>query len=304
MCAICGKEAVYLRPYSSECCCGSCYAKSVEKRVQRTISKYRMLRLGDRVALALSGGKDSISLLHILSKLEKQHSHSRMFAVTIDEGIEDYRREAIEIAEENCRKLGVEHHVYTFKNLYGYTLDEVAAAARRGGKPFICSYCGILRRKALNLAAKKLDATKLVTAHNLDDEVQSMVMNLLRGDLASMRRAEPEEEGEKLIPRVKPLREVPEKEVALYAFLKGTRFQSLRCGYLETSLRSDVRRFLNMLDAKHPGMKFAAYRSFEKIKPLLKPTENRDISLCKLCGEPTARDVCMACKTLKDLGLA
>ena len=198
----------------------------------------------------------------------------------------------------------MEYHVYTFKSLYGYTLDEVAAAARRRGKSFICSYCGILRRKALNLAAKKLDVARLVTAHNLDDEVQSMVMNLLRGDLASMRRGEAEpEEGVELVPRVKPLREVPEREVALYAFLKEIRFQSLRCGYLETSLRSDVRRFLNALEAKHPGMKFAAYRSFEKIKPLLRPTENRDISLCKLCGEPTARDVCMACQTLKDLGL-
>lgn len=303
-CDVCGKEATYFRPYSGERYCDNCYVKAIEKRVQHTISKHRMLRPDDKVALALSGGKDSVSLLHILSGLEKRFPRSKMVAITIDEGIEGYRSEAVEIAEENCEKLDVEHHVYTFKGLYGYALDEIAYVARQKGKPFICSYCGILRRKALNVAAKKLNAAKLVTAHNLDDEVQSMVMNLLRGDLASLSREEHElDEGEELIPRVKPLREVPEREVALYAFLKKIRFQSLRCNYLETSLRSDVRGFLNTLETKHPGMKFTIYRSFEKIKPLLRSSEKRGLNLCRICGEPTTREVCMACQTLKDLGL-
>ncbi len=312
-CDQCGGEAVYTRPYSGEHLCKDCYTSSIEKRVQHTVSRHRMLRPGDRVALALSGGKDSVSLLYILSRLETRFPKSSLVAVTIDEGIEGYRQEAVEIAAESCRDLGVEHRVYSFKELFGCTLDEVAEAAHQRGKPFVCSYCGVLRRKALNLAAKELGATKLATAHNLDDEVQSAVMNFLRGDLTSMRRGEPaEEEGGGvsevggLVSRVKPLCEVPEKEVALYAYLRGVRLQSLRCGYLESSLRSDVRRFLNGLEEKHAGMKFSAYRSFEKVRPLLRAQESRaaGVNACRVCGEPAAGEVCMACQVLAELGLA
>jgi len=263
-----------------------------------------MLRPDDRVALALSGGKDSVSLLHIMTRLEERFPRSEIVAITVDEGITGYRSEAVEIARENCERLDVEHRVYSFKRLYGHTLDVIADAARQRGKLFICSYCGILRRKALNIAAREVEATKLATAHNLDDEVQSMVMNLLRGDLVSMSRGEYDLEGdETLVPRVKPLCEVPEREVALYAFLRKIRFQSLPCNYLETSLRSDVRRFLNMLENKHPGMKFTVYRSFKKIRPYLKVLEERNLGRCKICDEPTTREICMACQTLKDLDL-
>lgn len=262
-----------------------------------------MLKPNDRIALALSGGKDSVSLLHIMRRLEESFPQSKMVAITIDEGIASYRSEAVEIAEENCEKLDVEHRVYSFKKLYGYTLDEIADSAKQKDKPFICSYCGILRRKALNVSAKELEATNLVTAHNLDDEVQSMLMNLIRGDMTSMSRGEDDLVREGLVPRVKPLCEVPEREVALYAFLKKIRFQSLPCPYLETSLRSDVRRFLNMLESKHPGIKFTVYKSFEKMLSRMKLSEERSLGSCRICGEPAARDICMACQTLKDLGL-
>jgi uncharacterized protein (TIGR00269 family) len=108
-------------------------------------------------------------------------------------------------------------------------------------------------------------------------------------------------EYEGLVPRIKPLCKVPEKEVALYAFLKKVRFQSLPCPYLETSLRSDVRRFLNRLESKHPGMKFTVYNSFKKLKPQLRCPEERRLDRCKSCGEPTSREICMACQMLGKL---
>lgn len=301
-CTFCGGNAFYLRPYSGEQLCTSCYVQAIEKQVQRTITNYKMLKPDDKVALALSGGKDSVSLLHILSRLEERFPKSRLVAVTIDEGIGVYRSEAVEIAKETCKNLGVEHHVYSFKTLYGCTLDEIADAAKQREKPFICSYCGILRRKALNLAARNVGGTKLATGHNLDDEVQSMMMNLLRGDVSRMLVKEENVTGIDLIPRIKPLCEVPEREVALYAFLKHARFQSLPCPYLETSLRNDVRKFLNTLEAKHSGMKFTLYRSFEKIRPQFKSAEEYNLNHCKVCGEPTTEQVCMACQILQELG--
>jgi len=293
-----------VRPYSGENLCKKCFLEAIEKKVQHTISRYGLLKPNDRVALALSGGKDSVSLLHIMSRLEEQFPRSDIVAITIDEGIEGYRSEALEIAKENCDLLDVEHRIYPFKRLYGCSLDKIVKKARRCGKPFICSYCGILRRKALNIAAREVEATKIATAHNLDDEVQSMIINILRGDIARMSRGEYDLNNDKrLVPRIKPLCKIPEKEIALYAYLKNIRFQSLPCNYLETSLRNDVRRFLNMLEDKHSGMKFTIYRSFEKILSQLNYSDKRVRGWCKICGEPTTRKICMACQTLKDLDL-
>jgi uncharacterized protein (TIGR00269 family) len=263
-----------------------------------------MVKPNTRIAFALSGGKDSTVLLHILRKLKITFSRSPLVAITIDEGISDYRTEAIRIARETCDKLQVEHHVYSFQELYGVTLDELATKARRLGHDFICSYCGILRRKALNFAARDVAGSQLATAHNLDDEVQSMVMNLLRGDLTSMSRSNyTVTEEPRLIPRIKPLCEVLEQEVALYAFLANLPFQSFPCKYSETSLRNDVRDFLNTLEEKHPSMKFSLYRTLEKIRPHLSFANVESLGWCELCGEPTTQKQCRACQLLRDLNL-
>ena len=300
-CNFCNGEAIYHRPYSGEHHCELCYIKAVEKQVQRTITRHRMLKPDDYVAIAVSGGKDSVSLIHIISTLEARFPQSKLVAITIDEGVSGYRSEAIDIARECCEKFGIEHRLHSFKKLYGYTLDEIAECAKEKGVPHVCSYCGVLRRKALNVAAREAQATKLATAHNLDDEVQSMVMNFLRGDISRMSGHQLGLECEGLVPRVKPLCKVPEKEVALYAFLKKVRFQSLPCPYSETSLRSDVRRFLNKLENKHPGMKFTVYKSFGRVQQQLRFQEERRLSRCNICGEPTSRETCMACQMLRKL---
>jgi uncharacterized protein (TIGR00269 family) len=263
-----------------------------------------MMQPNSCIAFALSGGKDSVVLLHILRKLETKFPRTPLVAITIDEGISHYRTEAIQIAQATCRKLHVEHHVYTFQTLYGITLDALAAKAKRSGQGFICSYCGILRRKALNLAARDVGAEQLATAHNLDDEVQSSVMNLLRGDLASMATHHSgNTEGPRLIPRIKPLCEVLEREVALYAFLENLPFQSFPCPYLETSLRNDVRTFLNTLEQKHPSMKFSLYRTLEKIRPQLSFPNQGALGWCERCGEPSTQQQCRACQILQALNL-
>jgi len=125
-CTICNRnEAVYTRPYSGEKLCGRCFCRSIEDKVRATISKYDMFKHDDKIMLAVSGGKDSVTLLHILTKIERTFPRTSLSAVTIDEGIEGYRDEALKIAERNCRKLGVEHIVVSFKEMYGLELDEI-----------------------------------------------------------------------------------------------------------------------------------------------------------------------------------
>jgi uncharacterized protein (TIGR00269 family) len=260
----------------------------------------------DRVAVAVSGGKDSLSLLYILNKIEEKFPKSELIAITIDEGISNYRAEAIKLADEHCQTLKIEHYTRSFKEVYGYDLDEIVKAAEARGKLTSCSYCGILRRKALNFVAKEVNASKLATGHNLDDEVQSMVMNLLRGDIYQMRRIgsvlETKDNG--FVEKVKPLCHLPEKEVALYAYLKKIRFQTISCPYMETSMRSDIRRFLNSLEEKHAGIKFNIFQTFKKIKDQLGSEERKNnINYCTICHEPTSGKTCRACNILSSLGL-
>lgn len=308
VCTVCGrKEPFFLRPYSGERLCRKCFVESVEEKTRATIAKYRMLKYDDRIAVAVSGGKDSVSLLHILAKSERKFPKASLVVVTVDEGIKGYRDEALEIAADNCRKLGVEHHVVSFKKLYGYTLDEIVKRLRQidDGTETSCAYCGVLRRRALNLAAREVRANKIATAHTLDDEVQTMLLNIFHGDVLRISREKPvtDEVHPKLVQKIKPFCEIPEKETALYAYVKKVRFQSSPCPYASEALRGDVRVMLNRLEEKRPGIKFTIFRSVERIRPAIEEIARRDgLGECSLCGEPSAEKVCRTCQLLGQIG--
>ncbi|MBC7130096.1 tRNA 2-thiocytidine biosynthesis protein TtcA, partial [Candidatus Bathyarchaeota archaeon] len=248
MCSVCKRrEAFFFRPYSGEKLCRRCFVNSIERKVRATIAKYNMLTFDDRIAVAVSGGKDSLSLLHVLTKIEQEYPQSSIVAVSVDEGIKGYRDEALELAALNCEKLGIEHHVISFKELYGCTLDEMVEVLRTKNDVLTpCAYCGVLRRKALNIIARKVKATKLALAHTLDDEVQTVMLNILHGDVMRIAREKPvTDEAEKFVKRIKPFCEIPEKESTLYAYVKGIKFQSIPCPYASEAMRNDIRVFLN-----------------------------------------------------------
>ncbi|MEM3549767.1 MAG: TIGR00269 family protein [Candidatus Bathyarchaeia archaeon] len=306
-CTICrNREAFYHRPYSGERLCRRCFVKSVENKVRTTIAEYGMLEYDDRVAVAVSGGKDSVSLLHVLAKIEREYPKSSLVAVSVDEGIKGYRDEAIEIAMENCEKLSVEHHVISFKELYGFTLDEIVERlrAKRGLRLTPCAYCGVLRRKALNIIARKVKAEKLATAHTLDDEAQTVLLNILQGDALRLAREKPftDEAHPKLVKRIKPFCQIPERETALFAYFKGIKFQRYPCPYASQAMRSDVRFFLNRMEEKHSGLKFALINSAEKIRRAMEKTVGKEgLRECLQCGEPTSQEICKACEMLQEL---
>ena len=302
ICSVCKvREAVYFRPYSGERLCRSCFCESIKERVRRTISRYEMFEYDSRIAFGVSGGKDSLSLLHIIAKIEEDFPRAELIAITVDEGIRGYRDEAVRLAEEGCRALGVELRVLSFKDIFGYTLDEIADRTN-GGSRTPCSFCGVLRRRALNSAARKIGADRLVTAHNLDDMAQTVLLNILRGDHRRLALLDPagEDVSERFVRRVKPYCEVPERESALYAYLIGIRFQSKPCPYAATAMRNDMRNFLNRMEVKRPGTKFIVFRSIQRILPLLK-RETELLGFCPICGEPTTGEICRTCGMLQIL---
>jgi len=309
VCTVCkSREAFFFRPYSGERLCRRCFARAIEEKVRATIAKYRMLEFNDRIAVAVSGGKDSVSLLHILAKTERDFPKASLVAVTVDEGIREYRDEALKIAAENCKRLGIEHYMVSFKKLYGYTLDEIVEHLIEYGRRDLtsCAYCGVLRRKALNMAAREVKADKLATAHTLDDETQTILLNILHGDPSRLARMKPvtDDVHLKLVQRIKPFCEIPEKETALYAYIKKISFQDIPCPYASEAMRNDIRLFLNRMEQKHSGIKFTIFKSIEKIRPAMeKMVMKEELTECVECGEPTTGETCKTCEMLKQLKL-
>jgi uncharacterized protein (TIGR00269 family) len=305
VCSICKtKEAFFYRPHSGERLCKRCFSESVEAKVRSTITHYHMLNFDDHLAVAVSGGKDSLSLLHILVKIKKRRPQTTLTAVTVDEGIKGYRDEALEIAAKNCEKLGVPHHTVSFRELYGYSLDEIIQKARENGQTQLtaCAYCGVLRRKAINAGARQVKATKVATGHTLDDEVQTVLMNIFRGDIARLAKEKPvtSEVHPLFVQKIKPLCEIPEKESALYAYVKKIAFQDTPCPYASEALRNDIRGIINRMEQKHPGTKFTVSKSLERLRPALEATQAKDhFRTCRECGEPSALDLCKACELLR-----
>jgi uncharacterized protein (TIGR00269 family) len=265
-----------------------------------------MLRFDDHLAVAVSGGKDSLSLLYILSKLQKHRPKTTLTAVTVDEGIGGYRDEALDIAKKMCKKLQIPHHLVSFNQLYGYSLDEIMSKAQRKGQITLtaCSYCGVLRRRAINVGARQVKANKVATGHTLDDEAQTVLMNILRGDITRLTKEKPvtKEVHPLFVQKIKPFCEIPEKESALYAYTKKIDFQDTPCPYASEAFRNDVRGMLNRLEKNHAGTKFTVLRTLEKLQPAIEATLKKEaFKICKECGEPSTLDLCKACEMLRDI---
>jgi uncharacterized protein (TIGR00269 family) len=258
-----------------------------------------MIVSGDHVAVALSGGKDSTALLLILSRLLPSLGSVRLSAITIDEGISGYREETVRAAVEQVKKYGISHVLFTFGELYGSPLDEIL----RGREQEACSVCGILRRKAFNVAAERAGSTKLATGHNLDDEAQSVFMNVLRGDLHRLMRDSGRDSEGRFIPRVKPLMYITEKEVAVYLMLQDAWRDLPECPYAVHALRGEVRTMLAALESRHPGAMISLMKSREKIEGCCPAGLVKEpIRRCQRCGDPCSGEICQFCRLVGSRG--
>jgi len=229
-CSMCDENAIVSQRYSGKHLCGGHFIEDFDERVEETLKKSATIKQDDRIAVAVSGGKDSTALLYALNKILTGKG-TRIFAITVDEGINGYRDDTIKSARKITEDLGIEHVIVSFRDLYGFELDEII----EGKEAAPCTYCGVFRKNALNKTAKYLGATKVATGHNLDDEAQSVLMNYMKGDIERLMRFRPRRIQPGLIPRIKPFREIPEKETALYCMINGIYAESRECPYAKLS---------------------------------------------------------------------
>lgn len=296
-CDKCSGRAVYLRRYSGQRFCREHFLEYFEARAVRTMRQGEMLEEGDLVGVGVSGGKDSLTTLFLLEKLRDKYA-LELHAIAVDEGIPGYREETLRAARRFCSRYGIRLHEVSFEEGYGFTLS--GADRKRNA----CTYCGVLRRKLLNDKARDLGLSKLATGHNLDDEVQVVMMNYLSGDLERIARYGSPGDGVDFVRRIKPLAEMPEKEVALYALLRGLEASFAECPYAREGLRFKVRSWLNSLEKEHAGIKFSILRGYRKLLPFLRELGNREIRRCERCGSAASGVVCKACQLLEEINTA
>jgi len=296
-CNRCGNLAVYSRKYSGESLCSLCFSDSIVKKMAKTISKYNMIKDGDVVGVAVSGGKDSLSLLHVLKKMSESHNF-KLIAITVDEGIPSYRDEALEIVRNFCNIHGVEHRSYAYKELFDLTLEE-SLDLRENEKTTSCSICGILRRRAIDFGAKDLDVDVIATGHNLDDILQTFIINVLSGDTNKIGWMEPITSNR--IRKIKPFCEIYENEIVFYAFTNEIPFQSEQCPHMNEGIRTEIREFLNSLENHHSGIKNSMYGSVMRLVPIVKNANHKQRRVCQKCGNQCTGEVCSVCTMLINL---
>lgn len=297
-CDRCENNAVYSRKYSGENLCSDCFSNSILRKTAKTISKYNMIQNNELVCVAVSGGKDSLALLHVLSKMAKNHNF-RIHAVTIDEGIPGYREEALDIVKEFCAKLGVEHTIYPYRELFGLTLDD-SLKQNENDRLSSCSICGTFRRRAMDHAAKQIDASVIATGHNLDDVLQTFVINTLSGDTNKIGWMDPDTSDNSLR-KIKPFCEIYESEIVFYAFTNNLPFQTEPCPHTNEGIRTEIREFLNKLENSHSGIKNSMYRSVLKISQTMKDANYKEKTRCTSCGSECTGKICSVCKMIIDL---
>ena len=297
-CQKCENTAVYTRKYSGESLCSECFSNSILRKAAKTISKYNMIKNDDLVCVGVSGGKDSLVLLDTLKKMSQSHNF-KIIVVTIDEGIPGYRDEALDIVKSFCEKIDVEFKTYSYQDLFGMTLSE-SLELRESEKTSSCSICGTFRRRALDHAAKEIGANVIATGHNLDDTLQTFLINTLSGDTTKIGWMNPDNDGKELR-KIKPLSEIYESEIVFYAFTNNLPFQSEPCPHMNEGIRTEIREFLNSLEDNRSGIKNNMYHSILKISDVLKASNVKKKRNCQICGNECSGIICSVCSMISSL---
>ncbi|MGL6297690.1 MAG: TIGR00269 family protein [Methanobacteriaceae archaeon] len=261
-------------------------------RINHLINEYELIKDGELIAVALSGGKDSVLTLVALSKFQEESSTEfEIVAISVDEGIHGYREHGLELARNLTEELGIKLIETSIASDFGFTLDEIYSKFKSP-----CIPCGVFRRNILNKTAYSIGANKIATGHNLDDEIQSFLMSFIRGDTVKFSKFGPELDAihPKLVPRIKPLWNTPEKEVGMWAVLNNKEIHLDECPYSSLSLRSKIKGFLNHCEEEKPGTKVNILESFKK--NLNFPKQVANLNECEICKEPTSGKVCKTCE--------
>lgn len=288
-------------------------AKAFENKIKRTIERYGLIDKDDKILVACSGGKDSTVLLYILHKLGYD-----VEALSIDLHLGEHSSQNMDNVRRFCKKHKIRLHLFDIKKMLGKGIIELDKESRgnrsgKGGRKSrkessICMTCGIVKRWALNRKARELKATKLATGHNLNDESETVLMNLLKGNpeiglnmgpMTGGHRNDKSSRG--FVQRIKPLYFCTNEEVREYSEYLGFSVLYEPCPHSSNVFRRKIRRELIELEKEYPGVRLRLVKNFLKLLPKLSKdygagkAGEKNIGVCELCGEPSRNRVCRLC---------
>lgn len=285
-CALCKTErALIKRPKNHQKLCRTCFIQIFEDEVHHTIINSKLFYSGEKVAIGASGGKDSTVLASILKTLNERHNYGLdLVLLSIDEGIKGYRDDSLETVKRNAAQYDMPLKIVGYDELYGWTMDQVVETIGKKGN---CTYCGVFRRQALDRGSKMLGIKHVVTGHNADDVAETVLMNLLRGDLPRLSRATSIVTGDSNsdVKRSKPLKYSYEKEIVLYAHHKKLDYFSTECIYSPEAFRGSARSLIKNLEKVRPSAILDIVRSGEDMARLV-PGKQPNNCACK--GKPAS----------------
>ena len=300
-CRRCAEKAAINMPQHKLALCKEHYLAWIVDQTERIIYKYRMFSHQDRLLVAVSGGKDSLSLWNILWQLG-YHADGLYIGLGIDEGIR-YSDESQRLAEQFASQRGLSLLVVNIQQQYGETVPAMAARTYRGYKK-PCAVCGLAKRHVMNRVAHEGGYDVLTTGHNLDDEAATLLSNTMNWIPGYLVRQGPVLEANQpgLVRKAKPLCRLYEREMAAYALLSGIEYVYDECPFAEGTKSIYYKEILNKLEADRPGAKLSFYLTFLQAKEngLFAPQADPELEAmhsCPSCGQPTtAPGECAFCR--------
>ncbi|KAF1957011.1 adenine nucleotide alpha hydrolases-like protein [Byssothecium circinans] len=299
-CANCATNpAAIVRPKDRSALCKPCFFTVFETEIHHTITSTNLFTRGERIAIGASGGKDSTVLASVLKTLNERYDYGvELILLSIDEGIKGYRDDSLETVKKNAKEYGMELTILGYRELYGWTMDQVVEQVGKKGN---CTYCGVFRRQALDRGAARLGVKHVVTGHNADDVAETVLMNLLRGDLPRLSRttsivtstpsaaSSTDPTSHTNIKRSKPLKYAYEKEIVLYAHHKNLTYFSTECIYSPEAFRGSARALIKNLERVRPSAILDVVRSGEDMAKLCPGSDEGCGGKCS-SSEPAAEE--------------
>lgn len=307
-CRTCGAKASVNMRQHRLALCREHYLEWIPEQTERFIKKYHMFARDEKILVAVSGGKDSLSLWHILVKLGYQ-TDGVYLGLGIDGGI-DYSHESQRLTEKFAHQNNLKLHIVDIENEYGKPIPVLSEISHRGhGKP--CAVCGLAKRHEMNRIARDLGYDVLATGHNLDDEAAVLFGNTLVWESEYLLRQGPvlpARDG--LARKVKPLCRFYEREMTAYALAAGIEYIYEECPFAEGSQSIYYKELLNQLETTRPGAKLTFYLRFLEARKkgelfIEKNVEAAGLHPCPKCGQPTSTpDLCSFCRMIVKSTLA
>lgn len=265
----------------------------IETIVKNTIEEYKLCDKKEKVLVALSGGKDSVSVLYIMKKLG-YNVEGLMIDIGLGEWSATHNKNMIEF----CNKYGIKLTIVDLNKEIGQDVSCIKSILKEKRNLTGCSVCGTIKRWVLNKYALKMNATKLVTGHNLDDETQNILMNFLKGNILLGLNSSPSAGGKNIdgfVQRIKPLFFAPEDEIRKYAKEKQFKILYDKCPCAFGTYRIETRSWTDELtDAE----KIKIVKNYQKLLPKLREENKLPLEKCKICGQPARRDICNFCEMM------